>query len=229
MIGWCIAGGVLLLFLLILLTPVVFSVNYDDFRDIFMWKVSWLGIPLLCSTGIGLFQRKKKPQEQAKPKKKQKKKPEKPEDAKEKMRRSWDMYWSLIRRVPKALRLLWKGISIRKLTIGVQVGRFDASVCAQAYGAANAAVYTALGLLQSMMRVSVEQVQIRCAFGTEKTNWIVRGKLCACLLAVLAAACSVVLGLLSGGKKPQSVHAKEEPPMQKQNAASEAVSAGSRR
>lgn len=59
MIGWCIAGGVLLLFLLILLTPVVFSVNYDDFRDIFMWKVSWLGIPLLCSTGTGLFQRKK--------------------------------------------------------------------------------------------------------------------------------------------------------------------------
>ena len=102
MIGWCIAGGVLLLFLLILLTPVVFSVNYDDFRDIFMWKVSWLGIPLLCSTGTGLFQRKKKPQEQAKPKKKQKKKPEKPEDAKEKMRRSWDMYWSLIRRVDSA-------------------------------------------------------------------------------------------------------------------------------
>lgn len=225
MIGWCIAGGVLLLFLLILLTPVVFSVNYDDFRDIFMWKVSWLGIPLLCSTGTGLFQRKKS-RRNKQSRRKTKKKPEKPEDAKEKMRRSWDMYWSLIRRVPKALRLLWKGISIRKLTIGVQVGRFDASVCAQAYGAANAAVYTALGLLQSMMRVSVEQVQIRCAFGTEKTNWIVRGKLCACLLA---AACSVVLGLLSGGKKPQSVHAKEEPPMQKQNAASEAVSAGSRR
>lgn len=78
--------------------------------------------------------------------------------------------------------------------MGVQVGRFDAQECALAYGAANAAVYTAVGLLGSAMRVQVQQIQVQCAFGQECSRWVVRGKLHLCFLAALAALCSFAVG-----------------------------------
>lgn len=47
MIGWLIVLGILALLLGLLLSPLVFALDYDDPKDRFFWKLSWLGIPLL--------------------------------------------------------------------------------------------------------------------------------------------------------------------------------------
>lgn len=196
MIGWIVAGSILLLVLVLLLMPVALWVEYDDVRQRYFWKISWFWLPLLRSTGDGLLQRFRKKPSQKQPKPQEKSKTQPAPDTRGRLRRGWDLFQSVARRVPKALRLFWKGISIRKLTIGVQVGKFDAKACAIAYGAYSSAVYTALGVLQSMLRVSVEQVQVRCAFGTEGTVWVIRGKLRVCPLAAISALCSVLLGMI---------------------------------
>ena len=49
MIGWLIVLGILALLLGLLLSPLVFALDYDDPKDRFFWKLSWLGIPLESS------------------------------------------------------------------------------------------------------------------------------------------------------------------------------------
>ena len=58
MIGWLIVLGILALLLGLLLSPLVFALDYDDPKDRFFWKLSWLGIPLLSSEGKGVFRKK---------------------------------------------------------------------------------------------------------------------------------------------------------------------------
>ena len=53
MIGWLIVLGILALLLGLLLSPLVFALDYDDPKDRFFWKLSWLGIPLLSSGKAG--------------------------------------------------------------------------------------------------------------------------------------------------------------------------------
>lgn len=167
MVGWLIVLGLLALLLGLLLSPFSFAWDYDAPKDRFFWKLSWLGISFADSAGKGLFQREKeesqKPEkEPEKQKKKKRKKPKKsrrpakkksPESSEKTEKQKLEHGWALIKGslsvLPKPLRLLWKGISLKQLTVGVQVGRFDAQECALAYGAANAAVYTAVGLLGS--------------------------------------------------------------------------------
>ncbi|MFR6495406.1 MAG: GerW family sporulation protein [Ruminococcus sp.] len=108
--------------------------------------------------------------------------------------------------LPKPLRRLWKGLSLRHLTVGVQVGRFDAKECALAYGAANAAVYAAVGLLSSAMRVHLEQLTVQCAFGQERSRWVIRGRLHFCPLSALLALGSFAMGYVmqkTGRKMPR--------------------------
>ena len=121
--------------------------------------------------------------------------------------------------LPKPLRLLWKGISLKQLTLGVQVGRFDAQECALAYGAANAAVYTAVGLLGSAMRVQVQQIQVQCAFGQECSRWVVRGKLHLCFLAALAALCSFAVGYAMQKNRQETDGKEKEDTAEKEHAA----------
>ena len=131
--------------------------------------------------------------------------------------------WALIKGslsvLPKPLRLLWKGISLKQLTVGVQVGRFDAQECALAYGAANAAVYTAVGLLGSAMRVQVQQIQVQCAFGQECSRWVVRGKLHLCFLAALAALCSFAVGYAMQKNRQETDGKEKEDTAEKEHAA----------
>lgn len=206
MVGWLIVLGILALLLGLLLSPFSFAWDYDAPKDRLFWKLSWLGISFADSAGKGLFQREK--EESRKPAKK--KSPESSEKTeKQKLEHGWALIKGSLSVLPKPLRLLWKGISLKQLTVGVQVGRFDAQECALAYGAANAAVYTAVGLLGSAMRVQVQQIQVQCAFGQECSRWVVRGKLHLCLLAVLAALCSFAVGYAMQ-KKRQETDGKEK-------------------
>ena len=237
MVGWLIVLGILALLLGLLLSPFSFAWDYDAPKDRFFWKLSWLGISFADSAGKGLFQRKKEgsrklEKEPEKQKKKKRKKPKKsrrpakkksPESSEKTEKQKLEHGWALIKGslsvLPKPLRLLWKGISLKQLTVGVQVGRFDAQECALAYGTANAAVYTAVGLLGSAMRVQVQQIQVQCAFGQECSRWVVRGKLHLCLLAALAALCSFAVGYAmqknrqetDGKEKKEDTAEKEHP------------------
>ena len=56
MIGWLIVLGILALLLGLLLSPLVFALDYDDPKDRFFWKLSWLGIPLLSSEASIAFE-----------------------------------------------------------------------------------------------------------------------------------------------------------------------------
>ena len=154
MVGWLIVLGILALLLGLLLSPFSFAWDYDAPKDRFFWKLSWLGISFADSAGKGLFQREKeesrKPEkEPEKQKKKKRKKPKKSrrpakkkssesseKTEKQKLEHGWALIKGSLSVLPKPLRLLWKGISLKQLTVGVQVGRFDAQECALACGAA---------------------------------------------------------------------------------------------
>lgn len=133
MIGWLIVLGILALLLGLLLSPLVFALDYDDPKDRFFWKLSWLGIPLLSSEGKGVF-RKKTGKPEKKERRKEPETEEKPEhtDKKGKLKRYWKIAQNSLSVLPKPLRRLWKGLSLRHLIVGVQVGRFDAKECALA-------------------------------------------------------------------------------------------------
>ena len=147
MVGWLIVLGILALLLGLLLSPFSFAWDYDAPKDRFFWKLSWLGISFADSAGKGLFQREKeesrKPEkEPEKQKKKKRKKPKKSrrpakkkssesseKTEKQKLEHGWALIKGSLSVLPKPLRLLWKGISLKQLTVGVQVGRFDAQRC----------------------------------------------------------------------------------------------------
>lgn len=112
---------------------------------------------------------------------------------------------------------MWKGLSLRHLIVGVQVGRFDAKECALAYGAANAAVYAAVGLLSSAMRVHLEQLTVQCAFGQERSRWVIRGRLHFCPLSALLALGSFAMGYVM--QKNRQEDAEKEPAAEKEHAA----------
>ena len=189
MIGWLIVLGILALLLGLLLSPLVFALDYDDPKDRFFWKLSWLGI---------------EPETE-----------EKPEhtDKKGKLKRYWKIAQNSLSVLPKPLRRLWKGLSLRHLIVGVQVGRFDAKECALAYGAANAAVYAAVGLLSSAMRVHLEQLTVQCAFGQERSRWVIRGRLHFCPLSALLALGSFAMGYVM--QKNRQEDAEKEPAAEK--------------
>lgn len=194
MTGWLIVLGVLLLLLGLLLMPLVLAVEHGDSQEQLFWKLSWMGVLLCSSEKSGLLHRMSKRKSR---KNKKKDKPEKRRDADSRsMKRYWNLFWDVARILPRPLRLLWKGISLRGLEIAVQVGRFDAKDCATAYGAANALVYTSLGVLQSTMRVKVRQISIQCAFGQPKSRWIVRGKVHFCPLSAAVALLSFAVGYI---------------------------------
>ncbi len=200
MIGWLITLGILLLLAVLLLTPFVFRVEYDDPNDVFFWKLSWFGGSLCNSEGTGLFQRVKRQS------KKVDRKTEKSKTAeKEKGKHYWQMFRDATSTMPRVLRWLWKGISLHKVLIAVQVGCFDAKACAVSYGVVNAGIYAALGLLQSTMRIKKPQVVVRCAFGTEKFQWVIRGRMHFCLLSAFFALSSFVVGYVMrrGESKPE--------------------------
>ncbi len=199
MIGWLIVIGLLLLILAVLLTPLAFQFDYDDVRQHRFYRLSWLGITVLSSEKAGKIRdssRKKKPKAD-KPKKQKKKPEEKEKDGKEeskleKFQRYFHMGFDLLSSLPKPLRMIWKGFSFRRLVIGIQVGKFDASQCAVAYGAVCAVLYPALTFLQSTMRMQLEQVTVQCAFGQEKNRYVLRGVLRFCPLSAVAAAFTLI-------------------------------------
>ena len=210
MVGWLIVLGILALLLGLLLSPFSFAWDYDAPKDRFFWKLSWLGISFADSAGKGLFQREKE----------ESRKPESSEKTeKQKLEHGWAFIKGSLSVLPKPLRLLWKGISLKQLTVGVQVGRFDAQECALAYGAANAAVFTAVGLLGSAMRVQVQQIQVQCAFGQECSRWVVRGKLHLCFLAALAALCSFAVGYAMQKNRQETDGKEKEDTAEKEHAA----------
>ena len=218
MIGWLIVLGILALLLGLLLSPLVFALDYDDPKDRFFWKLSWLGIPLLSSEGKGVF-RKKTGKPEKKERRKEPETEEKPEhtDKKGKLKRYWKIAQNSLSVLPKPLRRLWKGLSLRHLIVGVQVGRFDAKECALAYGAANAAVYAAVGLLSSAMRVHLEQLTVQCAFGQERSRWVIRGRRHFCPLSALLALGSFAMGYVM--QKNRQEDAEKEPAAEKEHAA----------
>ena len=197
MTGWLIALGIILLLLCLLLMPFVLRVEYDETRDIFQWKLSWFGIPLLRSD------RKKAQRKKKSGAPKQKKPAGDSASRGKKLRRMWKQFHGKLSDLPKSLRWLWKGMSIRGLVIGARVGRFDAKACAIAYGVTNMLVFQALGLLKSCLRVHEKQIVEQSAFGREKTDWVVRGRLLVCPLAALAALLSLALSFGAGARSKE--------------------------
>ncbi len=192
--------GILLLLLVLLLTPAKMQLDYDNFEERFFWCLTWFRILLFSSEQNGRFQRKKKAS----------KKSDTAKTAHQANRRQmFELFRGIVPILPKPLRWLWKGISVRGLVIGARVGCFDAQECAVAYGRTNAAIYTMLGLLESTMRMKVQQIQIDCAFGQERTHWLVRCRVQCCPRAVLAAAFSFGIGYVI--KQNQNQNKKKAP------------------
>ena len=87
----------------------------------------------------------------------------------------------------------------------------------RSYGAANAAVYAAVGLLSSAMRVHLEQLTVQCAFGQERSRWVIRGRLHFCPLSALLALGSFAMGYVM--QKNRQEDAEKEPAAEKEHAA----------
>ncbi len=215
MIGWLIVSGILLLLLLVLLTPLCAKIDYTE--DGGTWRISYFGITLFNSENTGWFRRKEKKEakesdaaekersKEEKQKKKKKKKKRKAEKQSGKSKKPWkerlQQLLDILAILPKPLRFLWKGIWIRHLTFGVQVGKFDAKECAVTYGAVNGAVYPAIAILQSAMHVQIDQISVQCAFGQDKQRWVLRGKLCVSPLAAVVALISLAVGYVMKQKE----------------------------
>ena len=202
MLGWCIRLGLLAILLLLLFTPLVLSVDYDDPNERYDWKLSWFGILLISSENKGLWyylQKRKKLEDTENISKEKSKKALR----KGKLKLYWKKISTYLPMIPKVLRLLWKGITVRNLVIGVQIGRFDAKDCAAAYGAVNALVYTSLGLLKSCMRLNLRQVCVQCVFGKDVFQWIIRGKVYFIPLAGVAALLSLIWAMVMQSRKEQ--------------------------
>ena len=67
----------------------------------------------------------------------------------------------------------------------------------------NMLVFQALGLLKSCLRVHEKQIVVQSAFGREKTDWVVRGRLLVCPLAALAALLSLALPFGAGARSKE--------------------------
>ena len=78
-------------------------------------------LPLLSSEGKGVF-RKKTGKPEKKERRKEPETEEKPEhtDKKGKLKRYWKIAQNSLSVLPKPLRRLWKGLSLRHLTVGVR-------------------------------------------------------------------------------------------------------------
>ncbi len=179
MIGWLIVLGILALLLGLLLSPLVFALDYDDPKRPLFLETVLAGHSAALQRGqrrIPEKRRESRRKRNAAKNRRQKKNRNTP-TKKGKLKRYWKIAQNSLSVLPKPLRRLWKGLSLRHLIVGVQVGRFDAKECALAYGAANAAVYAAVGLLSSAMRVHLEQLTVQCAFGQERSRWVIRGRL----------------------------------------------------
>ena len=202
MIGWLIALGIILLLLLILLIPLTFQLDWDDAQTRRFWQLSWAFVTLFSSEENGVCQKNQmeterdKQKKSKKPKKSKKKTEKSLESSDEEKGKKAKQLLDALASLPKPLRRLWKGFSIRGLVIGIEVGRFDAKACAVAYGAVNAAVYNGLAVLQQSMRVRLEQVTVRCAFGKEENRYVFRGTVHFCLLSAIVAACSFLFRFL---------------------------------
>lgn len=199
MVGWLIGIGLLLLLFAVLLLPLTFQFDYDDPQQRRFYRLSWMGISLLSSKKDGLFQRNlnhQKPEKKVKEKKNQSDQESESDSDEKKVKRYFGMAKDAIAALPKPLRRMWKGFFVRKLVIGIQVGRFDAKECAVAYGMMNAAVYASLGLLQDAMHVKLEQVTVQCAFGQEKNRYVLRGVMRFCPLAAVIGGISFVFSFL---------------------------------
>lgn len=201
----------LVIICLILFVPITISWNVDTPADCTQYSLTWFGVTLYNQDGKGvlvnLMQKEKPPKE----KEESEEEEEKPEEStKEKISRYWHLVQEIIPLIPKPLRYLCKGISLRQLVIGIQVGKFDAKDCALTYAATRSAVYSALGMLQCVLRVHVQQIQIQCAFGQEKSQYILRGKLRFCLVAAAAALLSFAIGYVRQKSEQPSATAVQE-------------------
>lgn len=199
MVGWIIAGAVLLLLLLILISPVAVVIDYGE--ELFV-NVSYFGFTVFQIPKI----KKKSPKKKKKSRRKKSGKSDKVEkkkskkdaaDKKEKEKPTLDELLELVRlaldSVGKPLRKILKRTEFSHLNLNVVCGGDDAAKAAINYGAVNFALGSALTLIDSFFTLnSPDYIHVGVDFYSEKTTFSVYVEVKLTVGAALAFAFSLI-------------------------------------
>ena len=201
MVGWIITGAVLLLFLLILISPVVIAVDYGE--ELFV-NVSYFGFTVFQIPRIKRKSPKKRKKTSRKKsgkdkadKKKAKKDAADKKDKKEKEKPTLDELLELVRlaldSVGKPLRRILKRTEFSHLNLNIVCGGDDAARAAINYGAANFALGSALTLIDSFFTLNTpDEIHVGVDFYSEKTTFSIYVEVKLTVGAALAFAFSLI-------------------------------------
>ena len=171
-VGWIIAGSILLFILILLMSRATVIVDYDG--DVFV-KVKCFGITVYQKPG------KKKSSEKSKKKSKKDEGDEKDEEGKKKKKKkpkkpkpTFDELMELLRMVldslGKPLKRILKRITFSHLSFDAVCGGDDAAKAAINYGAMNIALGSALNLIDQLFTLKTpDDLHIGVDFYQEKT------------------------------------------------------------
>lgn len=164
--GWIIAGAVVIVLLLLILSPV--TVYFDYSKDIL------LTVRYLCFTLFRIPAVKKKPagKREKKPREKKKDREDK-EEKKEKPSLSeiMNLIKCVMNSLGKPLRKILKRTAFSHFTLKVVCGGEDAAKAALNYGRVNIAVGSALGMLDSFFTLKkVDDIDVSVDFYSETTT-----------------------------------------------------------
>lgn len=195
MTGWMIFLCIAVFLALLLFSPAVLQVSYRNKKTVI--RVSFLGIPLYRSDRQ---KTKEKKQKKKKAKKKSKKKKKSDADEKKKPKKTLSEWMTLLQNlmagICKGLRRLTKGIRLRRVTIAICTGGFDADKCAVSYGKMNAVLYPFLSLLEQVFSVKYDYVGVHCGFGMPESRYVIDVTLKLSIAGVLSAVFAFALSFL---------------------------------
>ncbi len=186
-----IFGCILLLIFLLLLAPVRLYVNSQPELTVIV-KYFWFKKGILPKSGQG---GEKKATAEKKPKAKK---------AREKRALSYtlqeilELLRILLRRTSPAVRRLLRRTSLAKFRMRMIVAGQDAAETAIKFGKVNAQVFTAIALVEGLIRLKADQIEILPGFGVAKSETSYSGELRLRPFALLVAGVQIAFwGLIS--------------------------------
>lgn len=198
---WIIIGCILLLFLLILFSPIRVIAEYIDGKPKLVIKYLFLKKNItnrIKSTGAEKKERKKKkPEKKENIEKKSSKNKILPEDTSGKIA----FFKNLISSGGKALRRITRHIKIKDIYINFIISDMDAYSCALKFGKANILVYNILSYTGSFIKLKKRSINIRCVYNRPDCVYDIKFKLYITPAAAIGTAAAFIFTFLVNNKK----------------------------